>query len=75
MRVSKRLTVFRMADKLCKFIPELDPVEVTACLIQYYGHYADVSRFHDWLRYFDSLVIDGKENSDDDIFSRFSAKP
>ena len=63
MRVSKPLTVYQLADRLCKFIPELEPGAVQCCLEQSGGDSFDPSSFHDWLRYFDSLVIDGKEFS------------
>lgn len=75
MKVTKNMTAFQMADKLCKFIPELEPSEVVHCLTQFYGYYADASSFHDWVQFFDSLVIDRKEISYDDVFSRFSAEP
>ena len=61
MKVTKRITSFQLAGMLCKFIPELDLTEVTACLLQRYGYYANASSFHDWVRYFDGLVIDEKD--------------
>lgn len=63
MKVVKRMTAFQLATQLCKFIPELDFGAVLYCLEQSEGYFVDPSSFHDWLRYFDVLVIDGKEFS------------
>lgn len=64
MKVTKRLTAFQLANRLCKFIPELEPGAVLYYLEQTGGYFFDLSSFHYWLRYFDSLVIDGKERVD-----------
>ncbi len=61
MKVTKRMTAFQLAAQLCKFIPELEPGAVLYFLEQSEGYFVDPSSFHDWLRYFDGLVIDGKE--------------
>ena len=61
MKVTKHITAFQLANRLCKFIPELEPGAVLYCLEQSGNYFFDLSSFHDWLRYFDSLVIDGKE--------------
>lgn len=60
MKVSKRLTAFQLTTRLCRFIPELEPGAVLYCLEQS-GDFFEPASFHGWLRYFDGLVIDGKE--------------
>lgn len=67
MRVVKRLTALEMATKLCRFIPELEPGAVLCCLEQSGDTSFEPSSFHRWLEYFDSLVIDGKEFSHEDV--------
>lgn len=61
MSVCKELTPVQLAARLCKFIPELEPGAVLYCLQQSGQSFFDPACFHEWLRYFDSLVIDGKE--------------
>ena len=61
MKATKRITAYQLANRLCKFIPELEPGAVLYCLEQSGNHFFDPSSFHYWLRPFDSLVIDGKE--------------
>ena len=63
MKVAKRMTAFQLAVQLCKFIPELEPGAVLYCLEQSGACFFDPVSFHDWVRHFDGLVIDGKEFS------------
>lgn len=62
MKVTKHITAFQLANRLCRFIPELEPGAVLNCLEQLGGRFFDPSSFHDWVRYFDGLVIDEKES-------------
>ena len=62
MKVKKHITAFQLANRLCKFIPELEPGAVLNGREHLGGRFFDPSSFDVWVRFFVGLVIDKKES-------------
>lgn len=62
MRVTRRLTASQIATQLCRFIPELEPGVVLFYLERSEGYFIEDLDFHKLVKFFDGLVIDGKES-------------
>ena len=61
MGLCREVTASEMASRICQFIPELNKKEVRCYLEGIGGQVYFTSSIHEWVSFFDGLVIDGKE--------------